>query len=65
MNGAWPAKPGVAEQDNRDVLATLAPMRAVLPAGSGALTAADFEAVSTAAIDRDWIESLIWTTRSS
>ncbi|WP_396919442.1 dethiobiotin synthase [Mycolicibacterium sp.] len=56
--GAWPEQPGIAEAGNRAALAELAPVRAVLPAGAGLLGAADFEAVSTAAFDRSWIESL-------
>lgn len=56
--GAWPEQPGIAEAGNRDALAELAPVRAVLPARAGLLDAADFEAVSTAAFDRSWIESL-------
>jgi dethiobiotin synthetase len=56
--GAWPAAPGAAEAGNREALAALAPVRAVLPAGAGALSAAEFEAMSAAAFDRDWIAGL-------
>lgn len=56
--GAWPDEPGVVEQDNREELARLAPLRAVLPAGSGALTAAEFAAMSAGAFDRDWVAGL-------
>ena len=57
--GAWPAQPGVAESDNRVALARLAPLRAVLPAGAGLLTAEAFESISAAAFDRSWVESLV------
>ncbi|MGK2867198.1 MAG: dethiobiotin synthase [Mycobacterium sp.] len=57
--GAWPADPGIAEQGNRAALAQQAEVRAVLPAGAGALTPADFEALSVAAFDRHWIASLV------
>ena len=57
--GAWPAQPGVAESDNRMALARLAPLRAVLPAGAGSLTAEAFESISAAAFDRSWVESLV------
>jgi dethiobiotin synthetase len=55
--GSWPADPGVAEQGNREALARLAPVRAVLPAG--AAQAPDFAAISAAAFDRDWLTGLI------
>lgn len=57
--GAWPADPGVAEAENRDVLPRLAPVRAVLPDGAGSLTAQRFESVSAAAFDRSWVRSLV------
>ncbi|MGA5466269.1 dethiobiotin synthase [Mycobacterium sp. NPDC050041] len=56
--GAWPAQPGVAETDNRESLSVLAPVRAVLPAGAGTMSAAEFEAMSAAAFDPGWIASL-------
>lgn len=56
--GAWPAVPGVAEAGNRDALARLAPVRAVLPAGAGSGSAAQFAAMSAAAFDPDWVASL-------
>lgn len=55
--GSWPADPGVAEQGNREALARLAPVRAVLPAG--AARAGDFAAISAAAFDRDWLAGLV------
>jgi dethiobiotin synthetase len=57
--GAWPRQSGPAELGNRDALARLAPVRAVLPAGAGSLTAGDFEAMSTSAFDPDWVASLV------
>lgn len=56
--GAWPAEPGVAEQGNRDALAELADIRAVLPAGASALTPEEFQALSVGAFDRNWIAGL-------
>lgn len=57
--GAWPAQPGVAEIDNRDALARLAPVRAALPAGAGSLGPSDFERLSAQAFDRSWVEALV------
>lgn len=54
--GSWPGDPGVAEAGNRDALAGLAVIRAVLPAGAAA--AADFETMSAAAFDPDWLAGL-------
>ncbi|BBY15590.1 dethiobiotin synthase [Mycolicibacterium litorale] len=56
--GAWPAQPGVAEIDNRDALARLAPVRAALPAGAGSVSAVDFERISATAFDPDWLAGL-------
>jgi dethiobiotin synthetase len=56
--GAWPAEPGVAESDNREELARLAPLRAVLPAGAGAMTPDDFAAMSAGAFDDAWVRTL-------
>jgi len=56
--GAWPREPNVAEAGNRDVLGRLADVRAVLPAGAGALGAAEFEAMSGAAFDAQWVTNL-------
>jgi len=56
--GAWPADPGSAELTNREALARMAPLRAVLPAGAAALPADQFEQMSAAGIDRDWLEEL-------
>jgi dethiobiotin synthetase len=57
--GAWPAHPGAVQTSNREALARLAPLRAVLPAGAGALGPEDFEAMSASAVDRDWLATVI------
>lgn len=56
--GAWPADAGVAEDDNRVELGRLAPLRAVLPAGAGALSPEEFAATATAAVDPGWLAGL-------
>lgn len=56
--GAWPPEPGIAELDNRQALAELAPVRAALPAGAGAATAERFAALARTAFDADWITDL-------
>jgi dethiobiotin synthetase len=56
--GAWPADPGPAELTNREALARMAPLRAVLPAGAAALPPDQFEQMSAAGIERDWLEEL-------
>jgi dethiobiotin synthetase len=57
--GAWPRQPDTAASGNVDALRRMAPLRAVLPAGAATLDPADFEAVSMAAFDRDWITGLL------
>jgi dethiobiotin synthetase len=57
--GAWPADPGPAEVCNRDALSGMAPLRAVLPAGAGSMRAGEFEAMSAAAFDPQWIAGLV------
>ena len=57
--GAWPAGPGLAERDNREALTELAPVRGVLPAGAGAMSAGQFEAMSAAAFDTAWVKMLV------
>jgi len=57
--GAWPADPGSAETSNWDALAALAPLRAVLPTGAGSMSAQDFEKLSAAAFDTQWVASLV------
>ncbi|WP_046319747.1 dethiobiotin synthase [Mycobacterium sp. UM_Kg1] len=56
--GSWPELPDPAAEGNRGALARHAPVRAVLPAGSAALDAAQFAAMSKAAFDPDWVRSL-------
>jgi dethiobiotin synthetase len=56
--GAWPADPGPAELTNREALACMAPLRAVLPAGAAALPSDEFAQMSAGGIDRDWLEEL-------
>jgi dethiobiotin synthetase len=57
--GAWPREPGPAEASNRDALSQLAAVRAVLPAGAGAMSAAEFESMSASAFDAQWVASLV------
>ena len=57
--GAWPVRPGVAEQSNREALAQLAELRAVLPAGAAPLSPEGFEMLSAEAFDQKWIVSLV------
>jgi dethiobiotin synthetase len=57
--GVWPSEPGAAEAGNRDALSELAAVRAVLPAGAGAMSAAEFESMSASAFDPQWVTSLV------
>ncbi len=61
--GNWPLQPGVVETSNRSALARLsplkAPLRAALPAGAGAMSAAEFTAMSAHAFDRRWLTALV------
>lgn len=57
--GTWPLLAGAAELGNRDALAGLAPVRAVLPDGAGSSTPAEFEATSVAAFDPQWVAGLV------
>lgn len=57
--GQWPAVADTAESGNRSALAELAPVRAVLPEGAGALGPDEFAAMSDKAFDRDWVTSLV------
>lgn len=57
--GSWPAQPDAAAVSNREALSRLASLRAVLPAGAGALDVTEFAAVSGQAFDPDWVRSLI------
>jgi dethiobiotin synthetase len=58
MIGAWPADPGPVELTNREALARMAPLRAVLPADAAALPPDQFEQMSATGIDRAWLEEL-------
>lgn len=57
--GSWPQSPRVVETYNREQLARLAPVRALLPEGAGALTAIEFGAISEAAFDTAWVRGLV------
>lgn len=57
--GSWPAGPGRAERYNRETLAALAPLRAVLPAGAAALDPAEFTEMSCRAFDPCWVGGLV------
>ena len=56
--GAWPRDPGVAETGNREALGRLATVRAALPDRAGGMCPAEFETMSSAAFDTDWVKSL-------
>jgi dethiobiotin synthetase len=56
--GAWPREPGLAESGNLEALGRLSPLRAVLPAGAGMMTAEEFESMSSSAFDPQWLTSL-------
>jgi dethiobiotin synthetase len=57
--GAWPENPGTVETTNREALARMAPLRAVLPAGAAAMSNDQFEQMSASAVDRDWLVDLV------
>jgi dethiobiotin synthetase len=57
--GEWPREPGVVESGNRNALGELAPVRAVLPAGAGAVGTVEFELISATAFDPEWVAGLI------
>jgi len=57
--GAYPAEPTVAEETNLVALARIAPVRAALPSGAGALSAAAFAAMSDAAFETAWVRGLV------
>lgn len=56
--GSWPSRPTVVETSNRSALERMAPVRAALPAGAGALSVDDFATMSAAAFNRDWVSAL-------
>lgn len=57
--GAWPARPGPAEEFNRRELARHAALRALIPAGAGALTSEEFAAMSADAVPAHWLKELV------
>jgi dethiobiotin synthetase len=57
--GSWPEMAATAEIYNRAVLAELAPLRAVLPAGAGELAPERFAAMSRLALDPAWLTGLV------
>lgn len=57
--GSWPSDPGVAETSNRQMLDAIAPVRAVLPAGAGTLTPAQFSELSRQAFPAGWVNTLV------
>lgn len=56
--GAYPASPTVAEENNLHALALIAPVRAALPSGAGALSPAAFAEMSSAAFETTWVRGL-------
>ena len=57
--GSFPARPGPAEESNRTALAAIAPVRAVLPEGAGALAPAAFADLGASVFDPGWVRSLL------
>ena len=57
--GCWPEDAGAAEVYNRTALPQLGPVRAALPAGSGALAPEEFAAMSRSAFDPVWFTGLL------
>ena len=57
--GTWPEDPGPVETTNREALARMAPLRAVLPAGAAAMPKDQFEQMSASVVDRDWLVDLV------
>jgi dethiobiotin synthetase len=57
--GSWPRHPDVVAASNRSALHRMAPVRAVLPAGAGSLSASEFASMSAAAFDRDWVAAVV------
>lgn len=56
--GSWPDEPAVVATSNRCALARMAPVRAALPVGAGAMNPADFAAMSARVFDPAWVASL-------
>jgi dethiobiotin synthetase len=57
--GAWPRDPGVIETGNRESLSAMAPVRAVIQNGAGSFAATEFESMSSAAFDPQWVLDLV------
>ena len=57
--GAWPQSPGAAEAYNQVQLERMAPVRAVLPAGAGALRPEAFAEMSARAFHPGWVAGLV------
>ncbi len=57
--GSYPADPGPAERSNLGELARLAAVRAVLPAGAGALSPGAFADLAAPAFEADWVRGLL------
>jgi dethiobiotin synthetase len=57
--GTWPEDAGPVETTNREALARMAPLRAVLPAGAAAMSQDKFEQMSASVVDRDWLVDLV------
>jgi len=57
--GWWPDAPGPAEASNRAALEGIAPVRAVLPAGAGALPPAEFAELSRHVFSPGWLSTLV------
>ncbi len=57
--GTWPREPEAVEIGNREALSAMAPVRALLPDGAGAMSAAEFESMSASAFDPEWVARLV------
>lgn len=57
--GTWPPAPGTIATTNRTELARMAPIRAVLQSGAGALDPIRFAETSERAFDRAWVQGLV------
>jgi dethiobiotin synthetase len=57
--GSWQDDSSVVETGNREVLSAMAPLRAVLPHGAGALAPAEFASMSSVAFDPQWVADLV------
>ena len=57
--GSWPEGPGLVETSNRSTLASMAPVRAALPAGAASMGPVHFAAMSADAFDHEWVKTLV------